>query len=187
MPAAALHSSLTEIAAHLDHERQQLLAVWASIPVEDRERRPAADAWTPAEVLDHLRVVEDGSARLLARRLQRAREAGLGAESDPSSRLGRLNIYALPGRMEAPDAVRPVPGARAEEAESGLAASRRALDALVADASGSALGDVRAQHMRFGELDLYQWLEFIAQHERRHAGQLERVRDALAGQGAAGG
>ena len=190
MPDTALHPALAEIADQLEHARDELMAVWASIPPEDRERRPAPDAWTPAEILDHLRVVEGGSARLLARRLERAREAGLGAEADPTSRLGclaALDIVGNPARYEAPEAVRPAPGARADEAEAGLAATRAALRALVADASGSDLGGVRAQHMRFGDLDMYQWLEFIAQHERRHARQMTRVRDALAGQAAAGG
>jgi hypothetical protein len=153
-------------------------------PARGPRAAPGPDAWTAAEILDHLRVVEGGSARLLARRLERAREAGLGAEADATSRLGCLaafDIVGNPARYEAPDAVRPAPGARADEPRPGSPATRTALRALVADASGSDLGNVRAQHLRFGDLDMYQWLEFIAQHERRHARQLVQVRDALAG------
>jgi hypothetical protein len=186
----ALHPALAELASELDDARQHLLAVWASIPPEDRERRPAPDAWTPAEIVDHLRVVEGGSTRLLTRRLERAREGGLGAEASGASRLGGLAAYDLPNnpaRVAAPESVCPTPDARAGDAEEGLAATRDGLRALLAAANGSALGEVRAHHLRFGDLDMYQWLEFIALHERRHARQLERVRDALAGQAAAGG
>jgi hypothetical protein len=178
-----MHSSLQELATLLDHERQQLAAVWASIPPAHRERRPSPDAWTPAEVLDHLRLVEDGSTRLLTRRLERAREGGLGAEAGTASRLGGLAEYDFAGstvRLEAPEAVRPAVGARAADAEAGLEVTRAALRELLAAADGLALGDVRATHMRFGDIDMYQWIEFIALHERRHARQLERLRDALA-------
>lgn len=180
----AAHPALRDLAALLDDGRRELLAVWSSIPPADRERRPAPDAWTPAEVMDHLRIVEGGSARLLARRLQRAQEAGLGPESNPASRVGGMTAYDLPNspvRLEAPEAVRPAPGASGADAEAGLVATRATLRDLLATADGLALGEVRAQHMRFGDLDMYQWLEFIALHERRHARQLERLRDALAG------
>lgn len=181
-----MHPSLQELASLLDHERQHVVDVWASIPPADRERRPLPDAWTPAEVLEHLRLVEGGSVRLLGRRLERAREAGLGAEMGTASRVGGFAAYDIAGdasRLDAPEAVRPAPGASAAHAEAGLAETRAALHALLAAADGLALGEVRAVHMRFGDLDMYQWLEFIALHERRHARQLIRLRDELAAAG----
>lgn len=177
-----MHAALRELADLLAQDRRALLDAWASIPPADRTRRPAPDAWSPAEVMEHLRLVEGGSARLLARRLARAREAGLGAESSDASRLGGFARLALPddtARLQAPEAV--APAGPAEDAEAALAETRRALDAVLRDGDGLALGEVRATHLRFGELDLYQWLEFIALHERRHARQLERLREALAG------
>jgi hypothetical protein len=178
-----MHPTLQELTALLDAERARLLAAWARIPADHRERRAAPDEWTPAEVLDHVRAVEAGSTRLLARRLARAREAGLGPETDTASRLGGLDHLALvddPARYPAPEIIAPTPGAGAAAAEAGLTESRAALRALLAAADGLALGAVRATHLRFGELDMYQWLVFIAQHERRHAGQLDRLRTALA-------
>jgi hypothetical protein len=177
-----MHQSLEELAALLEEEREALLAVWADIPVAARERRPAPDGWTPAELLEHLRLVESGSTRLLARRLARAREAGLGPETNAASRLDRLDHHDIAdnvARYAAPEAVAPPAGARAAEVEAGLAESRRALRALLADADGLALGEVLATHLRFGEIDMYQWLLFLAQHERRHVRQLERIREAL--------
>jgi len=173
-----MHPPLQELADLLDRERAALLAVWDRIPAADRERRAAPDQWSPAEVLAHLGLVETGSARLLARRLARAREAGLGAETDHGSRRGALAGYDIarsPARFAAPDAVVPPTGVTAAAAEAGLAESRAALRALLAEADGLALGEVKANHMRFGELDMYGWLAFIAQHEARHAAQLLRM------------
>ncbi len=181
-----MHPALDEIARLLDRERAALLATWAGIAPDDRERRPAPDAWSPAELLEHLRVVESGSTRLLARRLQRAREAGLGPETAAGSRLDAMDHVDVAGgaaRYSAPDAVAPAPGVRAGDAERGLAESRSALRALLAEADGLALGEVRATHLRFGELDMYQWLVFLALHERRHGRQLARIGRALAGAG----
>jgi hypothetical protein len=178
-----MHPTLQEIADLLDRERAALLAAWSEIPPENRERRPAPDQWSPAGLLEHLRLVEGGSTRLLARRLERAREAGLGPETTTGSRLtamDHVDVAGSPARYTAPGPVAPPSGVTAAEVEAGLAESRAALRALLAEADGLALGEVRATHMRFGELDAYQWLVFLAQHERRHARQLERMRAALA-------
>ncbi len=173
-----MHPPLQELADLLDRERAALLAARARVPPADRERRPAPDVWSPAELLEHLRLVEAGSARLLARRLERAREAGLGPETDPRSRLGAAALADLADdaeRKTAPEPVAPPAGVRAADAEAGLAATREQLRALLAAADGLALGRVRATHLRFGELDFYAWLEFLALHERRHVRQMERL------------
>jgi hypothetical protein len=183
-----MHSSLQELADLLDAERDALLATWAQIPADARERRPAPDQWTPAELMEHLRMVESGSTRLLARRLERAREAGLGRETNAASRVDGLDQFDIadnPARYPAPEAVVPPADVRAEGVEAGLAESRDALRALLAAADGLALGEVRAMHLRFGDIDMYQWLLFLAQHERRHARQLGRMREMLVDEPAA--
>jgi len=45
---------------------------------------------------------------------------------------------------------------------------------------GLALGELRHTHMRFGEIDLYQWILFVGIHERRHTSQLREVAEQLA-------
>lgn len=178
-----MHPPLRELADLLARTRDEVLAVWETLPPDTRERRPSPESWTPAEVIEHLRLTEAGSTALLARRLQRAREAGLGPETDHSSRLqvGAVSGFVLDGPPRvAPDVVRPVTDVRAADAEAGLRASRVALDQVMREANGLALGDVKARHMVFGEIDFYQWLLFVAAHERRHLGQLIRLRNALA-------
>ncbi len=184
-----MHPPLQEIADQLARTRDDVLVAWNEIPSDTRERRPALSGWTPAEVLDHLRLVETGSAALLAKRLQRARDAGLGPETDHRSRLDSFGTadFVTIAPFEAPEPVRPMPDVRAADAEAGLRASRVALDQVMAAADGLALGEVKARHLRFGEIDFYQWLLFIAAHERRHLGQLTALRDALAGGMSTGG
>jgi hypothetical protein len=49
------------------------------------------------------------------------------------------------------------------------------LRAAVVTADGVALGEIKHNHAILGELDLYQWLIFVGQHEGRHRKQIERT------------
>ena len=61
------------------------------------------------------------------------------------------------------------------EALDGLESSREALRAAVVSGSGLSLGEIKHTHPVLGELDLYQWLIFVGQHEGRHKKQIERT------------
>lgn len=166
----------------LTRGRAALLAAVASVPADQLERRPSPDGWSVAEVLDHLQAVESGSARLLAKRLLRAREAGIGPETETSSVLDCLadrDIVGGPPRV-APELVRPREGATAEQALEGLQAAREALLDVLREGDGLALGQVTAIHPVLGEIDLYRWVTFVAQHEERHERQLRAIGAALA-------
>lgn len=182
-----MHPRIAELTDVLDRERAGLLAAVAALPADALDRAPAPGRWSPGELLEHLRIVEDGSTRLLVKRLARAREAGLGEETESSSVLERLPAAAIVEGTPraAPDVVTPAAGTTAEQALAGLAASRDALRAFLADADGLALGEVKATHAVFGEIDLYQWVLFIALHEARHARQLRALAGAAEGQATA--
>ena len=184
-----MHPRLTELADALSRHRAALLAAVAAVPAEDLERRPAADGWSVAEVLDHLARVEGGTARLLAKRVARARERGVGAATGDDSvldRLDRFDVAGSPLPRVAPELVRPAPGVSAADALTALGASRGALLEMMRDADEVDLGEVKATHAALGELDGYQWLLFIGQHEARHARQIESIGRALAGDGREG-
>ena len=65
------------------------------------------------------------------------------------------------------------------EALEGLESSREALRAAVVSADGLSLGEIKHTHAILGELDLYQWLIFVGQHEARHRKQIERTLQSL--------
>ena len=107
-----MHPRTAELADLLARERAALLAAVDAVPADRRDVAPEPGTWSVAEVLGHLQAVEGGSARLLARRLERAREAGLGPERDATSVLGRIPRALLldgPAR-EAPEITRPTAG-----------------------------------------------------------------------------
>ncbi|HEY0972284.1 MAG TPA: DinB family protein [Gemmatimonadales bacterium] len=179
-----MHPRLSELLSHLDSERDALERTVAEVPPDQRDRRPAPDTWSVAEVLDHLARVESGVARLVAKLTARAREAGLEPETATTSVLGALDgrgIAEPTAKRDAPEIVRPRPDVTAVDAERELRGTRAALREALAAADGLALGEIRAAHAALGELDLYQWVLFVAQHERRHATQLRSIASLLAG------
>ena len=179
-----MHPRISELLSHLDAERDALERVVTLIPEPARERRVVDGEWTVAELLDHLAMVEGGVAKLVAKRVARAREDGsVGAETETASVLGTLDRYRLHDASvprEAPEMVRPRPGVSAADAHAALRATRHALREAVVAGDGLALSRIAVPHPALGaEIDLYQWVLFVSQHERRHRAQLERMAERL--------
>jgi hypothetical protein len=181
-----MHPRVDELVDYLTRERAALLAAVASVPAEQLDRPPAPDVWSAAQVLDHLHKIEAGSARLLARQLAKAREAGLGPETSTATVLDCLEPLDMRkgAPRVAPEFVRPAADARAEDALAGLQASREALLEMLRDGDGLDLGRVTAQHGVLGEIDVYRWCMFIGQHEERHEQQLRAIGEAFRDQSA---
>ncbi|MEP7343862.1 MAG: DinB family protein [Gemmatimonadaceae bacterium] len=154
--------------------REELLAVVRSIDEATLDRVPQDGTWSPAEVLEHLRLVEEGSVKLLERRLQRAREQGLGAAEPGASADG--DAVVLPDtKLAAPDMMRPATAPSSRSVMEGLQTSRQALRRLLETASPFDVSKVTARHLALGELDFYRWIHFIGAHERRHTAQIARI------------
>jgi hypothetical protein len=178
----SMHARLAETMDYVEDQRKELLRSFAGVSGDRLSRRAVADKWSVAEIVDHLSMVEAGIARLIAKRADRAREAGLGEEKSTESVLtsfdqqrGALERAVL----QAPATVLPRPNIEIEEAVKGLETSREALRAAVLGANGLALGEIKHTHPLLGELDLYQWLIFLGQHEGRHRKQIERTLNSI--------
>jgi len=173
-----MHRRITELVEYADDMRAALLDIAATVPADRFTERPAPERWSAGELLEHLARVESGCARVIAKRAARARESGVGPEHEDSSMLGALDDRPLRDRsrkLTAPEIVAPAGGFDRERALEALATSRAELTRAVADADGLALREVRHLHVALGELDLYQWILFVGQHEERHLAQLEEI------------
>ncbi len=181
-----MHARLAEIVEYLDSTRTELLDAVNAVPPDQRDRRPTPEGWSVAEILDHLYKVEAGSANLLARRLARAREAGLAPERETSSLLACMDAYGFEDRSRkrtAPDLVRPRADVPADAALGELVAVRAALLDTLREGDGYDLTMVTATHPVLGEINLYQWVVFIGKHELRHVAQVRATLEALRGAG----
>ena len=173
-----MHRRISELVEYADAARAALLEAAATIPAERFAERPEPERWSAAELLEHLARVESGCARVIAKRAAGARASGIAAERDESSMLGALDGRRVTDRshkLTAPEIVAPAGGFTREGSLEALGKSRVEFKRAVADADGLALGEVRHTHVVLGELDLYQWILFVGQHERRHLAQLEEI------------
>lgn len=178
-----MHPRLAELLEYAELQRAALLAALEAVPGPLWTRRPEPESWSAAEVLEHLHRVETGVARLVRRRLEEARAAGLGAETATDSLLGSLDRFALVERRRlviAPEPERPQGALPGVEAVAALASSRAALREAAAAGDGLALGAVQAPHALLGPLTLYQWILFVGQHEARHTAQIREIARRLA-------
>jgi uncharacterized damage-inducible protein DinB len=178
-----MHSRLTEISERLAAERRELLAVASAVPSEGWQTRPGEDRWSVSEICQHLHQVEMSCAAVVAKRIAQAREAGHPAEQETSSVLGTLDhlrVSQLDRKLVAPERALPAENPDRETVERRLSESRAALLAAMESGGGLALGEIRHTHLRFGDLDLYQWCLFVAEHEKRHVTQLREVAAQLA-------
>jgi uncharacterized damage-inducible protein DinB len=177
-----MHPRLVELSEHLAHQRRNLLDAASMVPEGRWQTRPSGDGWSVSEILEHLHRVERGTAAMLAKRIAEARAAGHPEETETDSVLRTLDefrVSQLDRKLEAPDRVKPTDNPDRATIERLLSESRSALEAAIASGDGLALGSIRQMH-RFGELDLYQGLLFVAEHEKRHTAQVRDVARQLA-------
>jgi hypothetical protein len=181
-----MHPRLAGIAAHLEDTRSRVVAAALTLTPEDSARRPSPDAWSVDEILTHLGLVEPGVAKRIAKSVRLAKEAGLARETSEEPVLHFLDgrrIETGETKQVAPEFVDPKQILPQAGALAALARSREALNAALAEADGWALAEVVAPHPVLGPLNMYEWLIFLGQHERRHLAQLERTAAAVAARG----
>jgi uncharacterized damage-inducible protein DinB len=172
-----VHPRLDEIVRYVDARRAALEEAALVLPYDEWTRRPAADSWSVAQVFDHLHLSESSIARLLAKRIGRAKEAGFGPERSTESLMHSLEFFPVvsgPPR-QAPEITLPRAGARAPEVHEALRRSRAELHAALREGDGLALAEVTATHPGLGVINVYQWVLFIGQHEERHTRQVAEI------------
>jgi hypothetical protein len=177
-----MHSRLNETMSFVEDKRRQLLDSVNGVSGDRLSQRTAPDGWSVAEILEHLRMVEAGIARLITKRVGEAKEAGLGEETLTTSVMPSFDRHQEmleSAVLQSPPAVRPRPDIDVTQALGGLQSSRDALRAAVVLADGLSLGEIKHNHPILGELDLYQWLIFLGQHESRHKKQIERTLQSI--------
>jgi hypothetical protein len=155
----------------------------AGVPAVARGTRPAPERWSPAEIVEHLGVVESSIVGLLTQQVDAARANGLGAEraTDPV-------IPTVPTERRLNRDAQLVARARSQRragrewaaAREAYRAARERLRAFVEASDGLALSDLIVQHPVLGPLNVYGWIVFLGAHEQRHAAQIRETGLAIA-------
>ncbi len=178
-----LHPRLRELIDYLEVHRRQLHEAVASVPPALREKRPASGGWSVAEVVEHVSMLEQRIAIMVARRAEAARASGVGPDPDTSSVIAS---YANPAavvdrsnKIEAPLPVQPTGTLGAAAGERALDQSRAALAAALRGANGVSFQNEMQTHPILGPLNLYHWIVATALHDGRHAAQIREIGHSL--------
>ena len=178
MSMASMHQNVLEVLTELDQARGVLRDAVAAVPESSRAARPGEGRWSVNEILEHLSMVERRFTGLLALRIREAKEAGLGVEHNPRDPLPldlRTRFADRANRRNAPEAVIPSGALDFNSAWRAVEEARAELCELLRGNEGLALGTVVHHHPVFGTLNVYQFAELIAHHERRHAKQITGI------------
>jgi hypothetical protein len=127
------------------------------------------------EILEHLAIVDAQFDAIVGKTIAQARAAGLGPEGGdlvPLAEPVRTRIDDRSEKREAPENMVPTGSVHADAAMAAWEEARERFRSTVIAADGLALGQVLAEHRRWGPLTVYQWAEVLASHETRHAAQI---------------
>jgi uncharacterized damage-inducible protein DinB len=172
-----MHPRIVAVIDPIERVRAELFATVDQLPLELQEARPTEEAWSVAEILEHLSRVERGIAKLIALKVEELRAADRG-ETDEYTPVDVARFAIIMDRtrqIEAPERVAARGEWSADEARAALQQSREALLAALKLGDGLALSEVRHAHPILGDLNLYEWVYFVGVHELRHTAQIRAV------------
>jgi len=171
--------SVPALLALLTVEREQLLALFAAIPAEQRARANSTGGWSAAQIVEHVARVEGNVARVIDKGAALPHTATV--EEQQAGLLTATRIRWVRDRttkVEAPERVRPAEGLSPDEALAQLHVSRAALLEAFTGADPAVLDGILFPHPFIGPLTLRAWVELVAHHDARHAEQLSELRRA---------
>src|SRR5262245_63995946 len=105
-----MHPRTQELLEYIDRQRAALQAAFDAVPVASRNVSPADGRWSPAEIVEHVSIVNSGIARMLSTRIADAKSAGLGPEISTEPVLPTIDVAMMMDRSRrfvAPTRVRP--------------------------------------------------------------------------------
>jgi uncharacterized damage-inducible protein DinB len=179
-----MHSRTRELLEHLQQSRAALRAAVDAVPAALREKEPAPDRWSIAQVLEHLLQVESGITVMLNRGLRQLQREGLKPASDDSPVLPTIDRDRLLDRekkLTAPESAQPKKQLTCDQALQALADSRGGLEEALRAGDGCDVDGVHWAHPFLGDLRFHQWVAFVGFHEQRHADQVAATGKQLQG------
>jgi hypothetical protein len=173
-----MHPELAAAFGRLDAVTRDLRAVAAAMPTPLRGQKPSAERWCVNEVLEHIGLVEELFVKALVTNIEAAKAAGLAQEVDAPALLSddlQTVVEDRSSRRSAPERVLPAGQVDVTASLQTIEALHAQLREVIASADGLALSAVTHDHRFFGTLNVYQWVDLLAGHERRHLAQVREI------------
>jgi hypothetical protein len=154
------------VIAALEANLDQIERMVVRLPPEALTLRPAPDAWSPLEVIEHLAVVERGVHRQVANAAA-VPPSNVRTEEKDALVDGAATVIT---KLKAPEMV--VPNRRFGENTFNIFRDRRVSTINLARSLDVDWRAHHAEHPLFGLLDVGQWFLLAARHGERHARQI---------------
>ena len=157
--------------------RNRLLDLVSSVSEDEAARPIDGQRWTPAQIVEHIAAVEEGSMRVCRKLLFKAQsdnDAGDGTATI-STDFNSKAIEIDATKVDAPEIVQPKAGDTLAVSIGKLAetATRfEELKTLFRTLDGTKR---KFPHPFFGEISAHEWLLLSGLHEMRHTDQLRRL------------
>jgi uncharacterized damage-inducible protein DinB len=168
--------SVTKIIANLARAESELLRVADAIPAEQWKTRPVEGRWSAGELIVHLSAVE----RFILGRTDKLLQSR--PKFVPFYKRFHLPMKIVEARVirrKAPTVVEPQMAGEKEETLAELRGVRERTLAFIEETRSRDLSQYNFLHPFLGNLNAYEWLQFIASHEIRHIKQLREVAATL--------
>jgi hypothetical protein len=173
------YRSVAEILEAIDESRARLQKRVEGLSPAQEKFRPSPDAWSIAEIIEHLSIIEGQMGKLFLMMLKKAESAGVPPAQDGRSfrpvDLSQFVERSLKEKYTAPETVRPSGNVMVADSLDRMRRSRAGLHDLRPKLESMDLSGMIYPHPAFGPLDIYQWLAFIGVHEDRHLRQIESI------------
>ena len=171
------YHSVAEILGAIDETRSRVQKRVEGLSPAQEKFRPSPDAWSIAEIIEHLSIIEGQLSRLFAMMVRKAESLGVAAQAGGRSfrpvSLDQFVERSLKEKYTAPETVRPSGNATVADSLARMRRSRAELHELRPKLEAIDLSSMTYPHPVFGPFDLYHWLAFIGVHEDRHLRQIE--------------
>jgi len=158
---------VTSILARFQSAQNAIVGKLRELPPESAEHRPAAEAWSAAQIGFHVATTNEWIAGVLNGSTPMAQPA-------PAGFAETFNPKSLPARIKTFPTLEPPAVVSAEVALERLRASGHNLTKAIASLNAER-GAGHCVTLPFGTLSLFELADFTAAHVLRHISQIERT------------
>jgi len=168
--------ALASILENLGRAQSELLRAADTVPAEQWKTRPSEGRWSAGELVAHLSAIERAILSRADKLLQKP------PKSVPFYKRFHVPMMIVERRVirrKAPAALEPQLVSEKEEMLAELRGVRERTLAFIEETRGRDLSRYNMPHAFLGNLNAYDWLQFVASHEIRHMKQMREIAAAL--------
>jgi hypothetical protein len=190
-----IYQSIADIYAANDRIRQRLAARVENLDEAQQHFRPSDNAWSVAQIIEHLSIIEGRMVQLLGMLLHKTESAAATASASTGGHTNadanansprpfkpfsfdQLAAENMDRKFDAPEFLIPTGGLSVSDSLARMQTTRAALNDLRPRLEAADTEVATYPHPAFGDLNTGQWLAFVGLHEGRHLRQIERLMDA---------